>query len=185
MDEQQTILACLAGREEEYRLIVDAYKSQVMALALNVLGNREDAEDVCQDVFVQVYRHLRDYDPARSFRTWVFTILYRRCLDVLKKRRRFRLFFDRIAHEPGHPLASELKAPFSRLGHGETRALLEGLSPRERTALSLWANEGLTAAEIAEVMNCSPSTARVYLFHARRKVKAFLERKEHGTLGDR
>jgi len=64
--------------------------------------------------------------------------------------------------------------------------MLRVLRPKERAALTLWANEGLTAGEIAAVMECAPSTARVYLFHARRKLKTLIEeRKEHGTLGAR
>ena len=55
------------------------------------------------------------------------------------------------------------------------------LSPRERTALCLWANEGYTAKDISEVLACSASTARVYLFNARRKIKALLEN-DHGLL---
>ena len=73
MNETESIAACLAGRGEEFRGIVDAYKSQVMALAMNILGNREDAEDACQETFVQVFRHLADYDPGRSLRTWIFS----------------------------------------------------------------------------------------------------------------
>ncbi len=62
--------------------------------------------------------------------------------------------------------------------------LLDRLSPRERLAAALWANEGLTAAEIAGVLGCSASTARVYLFNARRKIKALLE-ESHEALGNR
>jgi len=53
--------------------------------------------------------------------------------------------------------------------------LLEQLKAKERTALSLWANEGYTAREISEVLRCSASTARVYLFQARKKIKKILE----------
>lgn len=65
--------------------IVDLYGGQSLAFAMNVLGNREDAEDVVQESFVQVFRNLGAYDPGRSFKTWLFTIVYRRCLDMMKK----------------------------------------------------------------------------------------------------
>jgi RNA polymerase sigma-70 factor (ECF subfamily) len=185
MNEADLIAACLAGRREEFRQIVYAYKSQVMALALNILGNREDAEDACQDTFVQVYRHLAAYDPGRSFRTWIFMILHRRCLDTIRRKKRFNLFFQKAARERG---AEELNPPDpSVLRAVVDPSLLAGLRPKERTALTLWANEGLTTAEIAAVIECAPSTARVYLFHARRKLKALIEerKKTHGTLGAR
>jgi len=184
MNEPELIAACLAGRGEEFRYIVDAYKSQVTAVAMNILGNREDAEDACQDTFVQVYRHLGTYDPARSFRTWIFMILYRRCLDTIRKKKRFRTFFLKAQAEPSQATVVPPAEPPSAGIVFE--AILDGLRPKERTALTLWANEGLTAAEIAAVIECAPSTARVYLFNARRKLKTLIEeRKDHGTLGTR
>lgn len=183
MNEADLIAACLAGRQEEFRHIVYAYKSQVTALALNILGNREDAEDACQDTFVQVYRHLATYDPGRSFRTWIFMIVHRRCLDTIRKKKRFNQFFQRAARENG-PEDSDEPGPTVPGGIVDA-ALLGALRPKERTALTLWANEGLTTAEIAAVIECAPSTARVYLFHARRKVKSLIEERKtsHGTLG--
>jgi RNA polymerase sigma-70 factor (ECF subfamily) len=179
MDEKERIAACLAGRGEDFRPIVEGYGSQVFAMAMNVLGNRQDAEDVCQETFVQVFRHLAEYDPAKSFRNWVFTILYRRCLDVLKRKRRFQAAFRRISHEPGHRLSADFIPPDER--QDLARIVRKHLSPKERAALALWANEGLTSAEIAEVIGCSSSTARVYLFNARRKIKTFLEKRNVGA----
>jgi len=95
---------------------------------------------------------------------------------MLRKRRRFSAFSSRARFEPavaGDPRPAD-PAPLPS-------ALLETLSPRERTALCLWANEGYTAKDIAEVLSCSASTARVYLFNARRKIKALLEN-DHGLL---
>jgi len=184
MNDTELIAACLAGRGEEFRGIVDAYKSQVMALAMNILGNREDAEDACQETFVQVFRHLADYDPGRSFRTWIFWILHRRCLDVIRKKKRFRLFFEKAVRDSRPETVVPPAAPAT--GGIAGSEMLRVLRPKERAALTLWANEGLTAGEIAAVMECAPSTARVYLFHARRKLKTLIEeRREHGTLGAR
>jgi len=184
MNEAELIAACLAGRREEFRHIVYAYKSQVMALAVNILGNREDAEDACQDTFVQVYRHLATYDPARSFRTWIFMILHRRCLDTIRKKKRFSQFFQKAVRD-SEPEGADRPGRFDSGGIVDPR-MLEALRPKERAALTLWANEGLSTAEIAAVIECAPSTARVYLFHARRKLKALIEeRKRHGTLGAR
>jgi RNA polymerase sigma-70 factor (ECF subfamily) len=179
MDEREAIAACLAGGGEEFRTIVEGYKSQVMAMAMNVLGNRQDAEDVCQETFVQVYRHLSRYDQARSFRNWVFTILYRRCLDILKRQRRFRVAFRRISHDPGFGTSASFEDPIGR--RDLARLVQTRLKTKERAALALWANEGLSSAEIAEVIGCAPSTARVYLFNARRKIKSLMEKNDVGA----
>jgi RNA polymerase sigma-70 factor, ECF subfamily len=173
MDEQELIAGCLGGRMEDFRMIVERYTAPAMALAMNILGNRDDAEDACQELFIQVYRNLRSYDKERSFKNWVYTILYRRCLDHLKRRRRSAELVKKMGREavlvtPGNPGSPD---PPRHL----PSELLENLKAKERTALCLWANEGYTAREIGEVLRCSASTARVYLFQARKKIKRVLE----------
>jgi RNA polymerase sigma-70 factor, ECF subfamily len=173
VNERETIDGCLAGDPLSQRAMVEAYGNLVLSVALNVIGNRQDAEDVCQETFLQVFRRLDRYDRARSFKTWLLTIAYRRSLDMLRAKRRFKEFSVKARFEPdvvgrgGNPRPSDPEPLPS--------ALLERLSPRERTALTLWANEGYAAKDIAEVLTCSASTARVYLFNARRKIKALLE----------
>jgi RNA polymerase sigma-70 factor (ECF subfamily) len=173
MDEQELIAGCLRGRMEDFRMIVERYSAPAMALAMNILGNCDDAEDACQELFIQVFRHLKSYDKDRSFKNWIYTILYRRCLDHLKRRRRSAELVKKMGREtvmttPANPGHSH---PPRSLPSG----LLEQLKAKERTALCLWANEGYTAQEISEVLRCSASTARVYLFQARKKIKNLLE----------
>lgn len=173
----------LFGGAEEFKKIVDAYSPPLLALAINVLGNRQDAEDACQEAFLKAYLHRDAYDAGRSFKTWLMTILYRGCLDQLRKRKRFRAFALRAAWEAPEGVATPPAPPDAGPRAIEGR-LLELLSPRERTALSLWANEGCTAEEIARVIACRASTARVYLFNARKKIKAFMEN-DYGHLRTR
>ncbi len=181
MNESQAIEACLRGEGEEFRLIVDSYKGPLTALAMNILGNRQDAEDACQETFIQAFRRLDRFDRGLSLKTWLFTILYRRCLDVLRRRKRFRAFSHRAAAEA--PFSGQRRGPLDP-GSGEiSNALLEALSAKERLALTLWANEGLNSPEIAGVLGCSPSKARVHLFTGRRKIKTLLE-KSHAAHGN-
>jgi RNA polymerase sigma-70 factor (ECF subfamily) len=179
MDEREIIAGCLKGTAGSYQEMVKAYGSLVLAVALNVLGNREDAEDVVQETFIQVFKSLGRYDPGRSFKTWLLTIVYRRSLDMIRKKRRFSKFAARAKAEP----AVAVNNPGLDPGDPEPlpSRFLKKLSPRERTALCLWANEGYTAREISAVLGCSASTARVTLFNARRKIKMLLEN-DHGVL---
>lgn len=174
MGENEIVAACLQGQGEEFRQIVDSYKGPVMALAMNILGNRQDAEDACQETFIQVYRNLGHFDPQKSFRNWIFTILYRRCLDQLKKKRRFQNAFNKAKHET--PRGTPPEAAGAGRQQSLSKEILGRLRPKERIVLTLWANDGFTAAEISDVLRCSPSTARVYLFNARKKIKSHLEK---------
>ncbi len=173
MDEQALVAGCLQGRTEDFKMIVEKFSPPAMALALNVLGNYSDAEDACQELFIQVYRNLKSYDMNKSFKNWLYTILYRRCLDHLRKRRRSAELMRKMGRE------TELATPFNPGSLERPRRLpselLESLKTKERTALCLWANEGFSSREISEVMRCSASTARVHLFQARKKIKKLLE----------
>jgi len=179
MEEKDILSGCLEGGPESYRRLLDAYAPLVTAVAINILGNREDAEDACQETFIQVFRNIGRYDPGRSFKTWLLTIVYRRSLDMIRKKRRFAEFASRAKHDP-----SAVRADCAATA-ADPPALpsrfLDELSPKERTALCLWANEGYSAGDISDVLGCSASTARVTLFNARRKIKTMLE-KSHGVL---
>jgi RNA polymerase sigma-70 factor (ECF subfamily) len=175
MEDQVIITACLRGNGEDFKKIVDKYQGPVMAVAVNILGNREDAEDACQETFIQVFRNLEHFDARRSFRNWLYTILYHRCLDQLKKKRRFRNLAGKIKVQPSGRFAAQAYDPEEK--KQLSQEILKHLSPKERTVLCLWANEGFTAVEISDVLHCTASTARVYLFNARKKVKILLEKK--------
>jgi len=173
MEDNQLLLSCLEGEVEDFRKLMDKYRGKSLALAWNILGNREDAEDACQEAFVQVYLNIEKFDFTKNFKDWFFTILSNRCLDQLRKRTRFIKFFkaqkvefkERIIQTSLNPESS----PFI------SSKLLQKLNPKERISVCLWANEGYTSNEIASVLRCSPSTARVHLFKARRKIKTLLE----------
>ncbi|MBM3284836.1 MAG: RNA polymerase sigma factor [Candidatus Aminicenantes bacterium] len=174
MEERELIENCLRGDGEGFRAIVETYKAPAMAVAMNILGNREDAEDACQEAFLQAFRSLGRFDRERNFKNWFLTILYRRCLDQARKKKRFRHFFARFGKETSSA-ASPADSP-NRPERLLSRNRLCALSPKERAAVTLWANDGYTAEEISGILGCRPSTARVYLFNARKKIKALLEK---------
>jgi RNA polymerase sigma-70 factor (ECF subfamily) len=175
MDEIDLTSGCLAGDPGDFKNIVNGYGALAMAMAMNILGNRDDAEDACQEAFLQVYRNLGNFDRSRNFKTWFYTILYRRCLDYLRRRRRSLELVKKAGREAVllQPAAANPDPP----ARGLPSDLLERLNARERTALCLWANDGYTAGEISEVLRCSAGTARVYLFQARKKIKKLLEQR--------
>lgn len=173
MNDIQLVNSCLQGEVDDFQKIVDKYKGKVMALALNVLGNRQDAEDACQDTFIHIYHSLDKFDTTRSFRSWVYAILFNLCRDQLRKRQRFIKFFKKAKAESLPPQKSQASDYPSYQCF--PRGVLKNLTPKERAALYLWAVEGYTSEETGSVLECSASTARVHLYNARRKIKAILE----------
>jgi RNA polymerase sigma-70 factor (ECF subfamily) len=173
MSDSELIKKCLAGDVEEYRKLMDKYSGKAMALAVNILRNREDAEDVCQDAFIKAYHHLPQFDLTASFKSWFYTVLYNRCLDQIRKKKRYYKFMEKYKKEPETQAFAVGANPGSSFPYDHR--LLKELSPKERLTLYLWAQEGYTSEEIASVLRCSPSTARVHLYKSRKKVKAVLE----------
>jgi RNA polymerase sigma-70 factor (ECF subfamily) len=173
MEDNELLMSCLNGEMEDFRKLMDRYKGKSLALAWNILGNREDAEDACQEAFVQVYLNLQKFDFTRNFKDWFFTILSNRCLDQIRKRSRFANFFKAQKVE----FKEKVTLSGSNPDHSPliSSKLIQKLNPKERISVCLWANEGYTSNEIASVLRCSPSTARVHLFKARKKLKTFLE----------
>jgi RNA polymerase sigma-70 factor (ECF subfamily) len=173
MDDKQLLQSCLEGNVEDFKKVMDKYKGKALALAWNYMGNREDAEDACQDAFLRAYLNLSSFDFSKSFKDWFYTILCNRCKDQLRKRRRFQTFviskkeetLERTKNVTGESVFSS-KIP---------ERILKKLRPKERISLYLWANDGYTSEEIAVFLKCSPSTARVHLFKARKKIKTLLE----------
>ncbi len=151
-----------------------------MGLALNVLGNREDAEDACQDAFASAFFNLEARSVPDNLKAWIFTIVYRRCLDILRRRRRsLRLFLKvRAGMRPTSSVAvlSEACAHEKIASSVVSSTVLKLLTEKERLALTLWTSEDSSYREIAAVLGCSEGTARVHLFRARRKIKALMEK---------
>jgi RNA polymerase sigma-70 factor (ECF subfamily) len=177
-DDSQAIARCLAGEREAFEMIVNKYQAGVLSLAWSVLANRAEAEDATQEAFFRAYMNLRNFDCAKGFKNWLYAIAYKRCLDRIKKEKTEKKYRSRMAE----PIARDLIGPEIEPRMEELTVLgpfLKKLTFKERLALSLSMNDGCTAAETAEVLRCAESTARVYVFNAKRKLRKWLERNPH------
>jgi RNA polymerase sigma-70 factor, ECF subfamily len=169
----ELVRKCLEGRTDSFRELMDRYRAQAMAVAVNILANREDAEDACQEAFLKAFRRLNTFDAERSYKNWFYALLSNHCLDMVRKRTRFKGFLGRLRHEEPDASVAAAKAPAS--GEGLDFRYLRPLAPKERTALCLWAQESYSAAEIAAVLGCRPNTAAVHLHRARTKLRTLLK----------
>jgi RNA polymerase sigma-70 factor (ECF subfamily) len=177
-DDGQTIARCLAGDREAYEMIVNKYQAGVLSLAWGILGNRAEAEDAAQETFFRAYLNLQNFDRARDFKNWLYAIAYKRCLDRIREVKTEKKYRSRIA-EAAAPVTSGLETELGVEESALLSPLLKKLTFKERLALSLSTNEEYTAAEIAEVLRCAESTARVHLFNAKRKLRKGLERNSY------
>lgn len=153
-DESALLLARVARQDvEALRALYEALAAQALALAQRMLGNRVEAEDVLQDVFVDVWQRSGSFDPSRgSGRTWLLSIVRNRALDRLRRRAVAARALDRVG-------AEDDRLPMLDAGPGEAlersqerqrvATVLSGLSEAQQEALRLAYYEGLTQSEIA------------------------------------
>lgn len=168
MTEADLIRDAKQGDRAAFGELVYHHEKKLLALCWNMTGDRDEARDAAQEALLQAFQNLERFDAERSFIKWLLGIGAKRCLDRLRARRKFRRFFQNYVQEWRghggwrHPVHAE---------NGSAVRLLQKLSGRERTAISLAVFEDFSAREIAVVLGCSENTARVHLFNARVKLK--------------
>ena len=172
IDDARLIQRCLDGDEACMRALVERFQGIVFGLCQRMLGHREDAEDVAQDVFLRVCRSLRKWDPSRPFKPWLLTIAANRCRTALSKRSRVPVATELQIHPPS--AASELES----LGLSEELQLALGeLRDDYRMCFVLFHQQELSCAEVAEIMQCPEGTVKTWLHRARRKLADSLIRR--------
>jgi len=159
LDEQMAQAA--QGDELACAALYYAFSPAVLRLALGLLNDLADAEEVTQDTFIYALRNLRRYDAQRSaFRTWLFTIAISRCRN--KRRRKWlpQLPLEWLANEASPAPERAVEAALERRGvRRQVWAALQKLSPALREAVVLRYLGGLHYKEIGQAVGCHPKTA--------------------------
>ncbi len=159
----------LAGDRSAFQKLVDATSTRLVRLSARMLGNMTDAEDAVQEAYVKAYRSLLggQFDRRSRVETWLYRIVVNTSIDAKRARGR------RI------PQADVLVAPSwdggasadARLALAELADWLDDLPEEQSTAIILKAVEGLGAAEIAEILQCSEGAVEQRLVRARTTLK--------------
>ena len=158
---------------EAFERIFERYRDRVFNLAIRLLGNASDAEDVSQEAFVTVYRKVGDFRFSSRFYTWLYRIVYNLCVD--HKRRHAGGESEMTNREDGQAALGQLPdpeaGPLELLAEGEFRQkaverALQRLSSPLRMVIILRYMEGKQYSEIAEVLECSVGTVKSRLSRA-------------------
>ncbi len=172
MDEAAWIQQARKGDVGAFGHLVRAYQTPVYNLTYRMLGDRMEAEDAAQETFLRVFSSLEQYDPNRSFRTWLLSIAAHHCIDRLRRRKPV-LSLDQVAPP------ADLQGPETALVRLEARErvqrLLMTLAPVDRAALTLRYWYDCSYAEIAEVMGMTVGAVKSRLHRARRALARTLE----------
>jgi RNA polymerase sigma-70 factor (ECF subfamily) len=171
-----------AGDPAAFEQMIDCYQRKVISTAWRMLGNREDARDAAQEVFLRVYKYLGGFRVDQDFAAWLYRIIINVCRDQMRKRGRPDQFTSfEMEHELGsfdsHASNEDVEAAAIRSQQQAMIAqALDTLSTKERTAIVLRDLEGLTTEEVARVLGSSQTTVRSQISSARAKIKKFRDR---------
>ncbi|MBN1394110.1 MAG: sigma-70 family RNA polymerase sigma factor [Pirellulales bacterium] len=181
------MLEVCGGDAAAFEELVVRYQARLVTLFRHVVGNREQAEDLAQEVFLRVYRARESYRPGAKFSTWLFTIANHAAANALRDRSRRREVTLR-SRDSGplgaRPLdrmllASSGQMPARQLDKAEARQIvrmaLDALGDRQRMAVLLSKFEGMSYAEIGEVMELSPQAVKSLLWRARENLREVLQ----------
>jgi RNA polymerase sigma-70 factor, ECF subfamily len=173
------------GDTAAFTELVDKYKQPVMNLACRTLRDATEAEDLAQNVFVQVYKSAHRYKVAAKFSTWLFTIARNLCLNEIRRRSRHPAESLDAPHpeqedQPLHQFEDRKSvSPPANLLQGELEEkiaeVLAGLPENQRTAILLCRQEELSYEEIAEVLGCSLSATKSLIHRGRETLKEKLK----------
>lgn len=153
LDDDALMAATARGEETAFRLLVQRWEGQVKAFLIHMLGSVEEAEDLAQDTFVQVFNKAGDYQPEGKFQSWLFRIAG----NYARSRLRRRKILGWVSFNPDvHDNVGGIPDPGENLEAAERATRLRGavarLPARQRQALVLHRFQGLKYKEVAEAM---------------------------------
>jgi RNA polymerase sigma-70 factor (ECF subfamily) len=168
--ERELVAACQRGETEAFRELFETYKDKAYSIALRYSGDPAVAMDIAQDTFLKLFSSIRDFRGDSSFETWVYRLVVNSCLD--HKRKYWRLIpmadeFLTTLRSSGDSLAEMLRSEVSAL----IQSAVDRLAPDLRIAIILRYTEGLSYAEISEVLGCSAGTVASRLNRAHKALE--------------
>ena len=171
-DSDEALMARVArGDAPAYRTLTRRHLPAMLGLARRILGNAADAEDVAQEAMLRVWTHAPRWQPLAAFRTWLTRVVVNLCLD--RKRRA-----QWVALEAAGEIVDPTPGVVEKAEHDERERLLAAaiaeLPARQRSAIVLTYSEGMSNAQVAEILDTSVSAVETLLIRGKQNLRARL-----------
>lgn len=181
-DSDDALLDRIAANDEAaFRLLVERHLDRAYGLALRIMNNRADAEDIVQETLLKIWTHRGQWEGGRAkFSTWLYRVVTNRCIDIKRRPRN-----EDIEQVP--EVADDKPLAIAEIERHEVNSLLEAamarLPDQQRIALIFSYNENLNNSEIAEVMQTSVAAVESLLKRGRQRLRELLRRSEKEIRG--
>lgn len=176
MSDIELLHAVAGGDEAALARLYDAYRVILFGLLVRILNSREEAEDILQDVFIQVWRRAKDFDEARGRPfTWLVTLARSRAIDRLRMLGARQRLVTGAAQEQTEEVSDALSDTLTMAKRETIQRALAKLPDEQRSALMLAYFDGLTQSEIASKLNTPLGTVKTRMRTGMQKLRALLE----------
>lgn len=177
--DNEIINRVLQGEQALYAQLVKRYQGFVFTIVLRYTANREDAEEIAQDVFVKAYRSLADFRGESKFSTWLYTIVTTTCITFLRKK---KVPVHSLDTEQVFDLADNQNSAF-KANQVEQKSKVQVLNEAMRLLsiddariITLFYQAEQSLEEIGRILGVEPNTAKVKLHRARQRLKEKMEK---------
>lgn len=170
--DHEIVKSVLDGHIRSFEILVQRYEDYAFNLAYRIVKNREEAEEVAQDAFIKAYHSLDSYKGTGKFSSWLYTIVYREAINIVRKARHYSVDVDEVAGSEA--LTAEDFTGIDAITDKERKELIsqamEELSPNEAAVLTLFYLDEMSIRETSEITGHTESNVKVYLHRGRKNL---------------
>lgn len=171
-EHSELIQAILAGDKNRFAEIVDQHKNLVYSILLRMTDDHDEANDLAQEVFVKIFRQLKQFKGKSKLSTWIYKIAYFHGLSYLRKRKRWFTDVNKIDVQSEDNVDEEIALDELK---GHVSDCIRNLRPLERTTITLFYLEEMNVKEVAEIMNITESYVKVTVHRAKKSLKEMIK----------
>ncbi len=184
MTDSEVIIKILSGDRDKFRVLVEKYQSMVFRTCIGFLHDKDDADDLTQDIFLQAYQSLNGFKGEASFSTWLYRIAVNASLNKVRKKtghpvfQRIDSFLQSAKGKEVFPPVSDTDNPESILIRHENskwvQNALDSLPENQRTAIVLSKYDDLSQKEIADILNTTEGAIEALIQRAKANLRVKL-----------
>ena len=183
-DDTALVEAALKGSTQAWEKLVRRYEDRIFKQGLRLTGNRSDAMDLMQEVFLGVYRNLHRFRGDAKFSSWIFRIAHNKAIDMNRRKRLMPFVANSDEHDgdmldnfPGHSSFEAEEVLIERQGNKAILSMLAELPMSQRLIIELKIFQSQTFEDIASIQEVSVNTVKTRFYSALKKLKAISEKK--------
>jgi RNA polymerase sigma-70 factor (ECF subfamily) len=175
--DRELIKKSLQGDKKSLELLIKKYLKPIYSFSFNLLRDQQDAQDLTQEIFLKMWKNLKNFDENQNFKSWLFKIAKNSCIDFIRKKKKFLVYnLETIENLPDLQLLLKEEAENKDLLE-KIKIEIEKLSRKSKEILNLYYNFGFNFREIAQISGESINTVKSRHKRAIDKIKNSLKEK--------